>query len=552
MAVPSRDNETRSDVAQSLSTVLTLLLQERTLQEVDVEALSWDRPVLVVRSAHMGRFDAFLKTVLARRPMPSLHVLSHARDEQAIKAMTGAPLTFYAYPTPGAYRLEEIPPNMLAALKAVGFGTLVFLDAGQNDEGLDQVQRLLAAISDAGVVSYRAGGSFSDRANGGFARAADWRRHHLAASAFQRLIEWYHHRLDPGFTDGPVVPEHPSTAARGAPRAASGGNPLPAMTRYLVESGLLRDDPLTIVEAGARGGFNAEWTAFGDSMRVIRFERDEDECARLAAAAPPNVTYIPAALGGRAGEAPFYVTPLEASSGLYRTDMAYFARLLNADNGRVVREERITLLTLDEALARIGSPTVDFVQLDAGGAELDILRGGARVTSNDRLLGLLSEFRFHGDINGCPTFTDLDRHVQPLGFRLYDMHVSHQSRRALPYPGVVDYRSPGGERYFANTTHGQVMAGNALYFRDLLLPGNARVHAAARPQQLLKAAALFEIYSLNDCAAELLLANRARLRGIVSCDDLLDLLTPSLRGGQVGFTEYLATYFDPNCGIVGE
>lgn len=329
-------------------------------------------------------------------------------------------------------------------------------------------------------------------------------------------------------------------------------NPSPGMTRTLVARGVFRDNPVTIVDVGARWGFNKEWKVFGDELRVFCFEPDDAECARLNAAAAPNVTYIPAALGRRTGEATLHVAALSASSGLYKTDMRYFGRLLNGANGETTGETRLTVTTLDDALARFGSPAIDFIKLDAEGAELDILVGGASTVAAPSLLGLLSEVRFQKEINGCPTFAELDAHVQPLGFRLFGLQFTQQSRRALPYPSLADYRLPNGERFFAYTTHGQVMDGDALYFRDLLIPANDGRRRQASAVQLLKAAALFEIYSLNDCAAELLIAHREQLPPLADCDELLDLLTSPLRKRPVRFSEYMSAYFDPNRGVIGE
>jgi hypothetical protein len=94
------------------------------------------------------------------------------------------------------------------------------------------------------------------------------------------------------------------------------------------------------------------------------------------------------------------------------------------------------------------------------------------------------------------------------------------------------------------------MDGDALYFRDLLIATNEKVRDQATPTQILKAAALFEIYSLNDCAGELIMANSDRLRELANCDDLLDLLTPSLGGSNVGYKAYIASYFDPKSSVV--
>jgi FkbM family methyltransferase len=329
-------------------------------------------------------------------------------------------------------------------------------------------------------------------------------------------------------------------------------NPKPAMTNYVVEQGLFRDDPVTIVDVGARWGFNPEWRAFRESLRVYCFEPDKAECARLNATADPNITYIPAALGKENGKATFYETRLGASSGLYKTNMDYFSRLLNRENGEVVREHEINVTTLDEALKNHGAPSIDFLKLDVEGAELDILAGAEGVVRGNQLLGILSEIRFQEEISGCPLFADFDAHARKSGFRLFDMQFSHQSRRALPYPGLDDYRLPNGEKFFAYTTHGQIMDGDALYFRDLLVPTNAAVRAAARPTQILKAAAFFELYCLNDCAAELILAHRAILHELVDCDELLDLLASALRRKHVGYDAYLKAYFDPKSAVIAE
>ncbi len=324
----------------------------------------------------------------------------------------------------------------------------------------------------------------------------------------------------------------------------------PPMTRYLVEkSDIFRDDPVTIVDVGARWGFNPEWEVFGKHLRVYCFEPDEDECRRLNAAAGENVRYIPFALGRERGQATLYEAKLSASSGLYKTNMSYFSRLLNRDNGTTVGERTINLQTLAGALDQFGVRSIDFIKLDVEGAELDVLMGGERYLNDGRLLGILSEVRFQEEINGSPVYWQLEEYVRRFGFRLYGLQFTHQSRHALPYPGLADYRTPEGQRFFAYTTHGQIMDGDALYFRDLLIPANQGRRAMASAGQLLKLAAFLEIYCLNDCAAEVILAHRQKLQTKVDCRALLDLLTPEANGRKMGYDDYLKQYFDQQGGV---
>ena len=311
-------------------------------------------------------------------------------------------------------------------------------------------------------------------------------------------------------------------------------NPAAPMTRYLVEqTNIFRDDPVTIVDVGARWGFNTEWEVFGKNLRVICFEPDEEECNRLNAAAKPNVKYLPYALGRAAGTAAFYETKLSASSGIYKTNMDYFSRLLNRENGAVVGETTINLVTLEEALRKLSVHAVDFIKLDVEGAELDVLMGAGKYLEGQEVIGVLSEVRFQEEINGSPVFCQLDQFLRRYGFRMFDLQYYHQSRHVLPYPGLSDYRTPQGERFFAYTTHGQIMNGDALYFRDLLIPANQELRANATGIQLLKAAAFLEIYCFNDCAAELIVMHQAQLAGIVDWPQLLELLTPEVSGEKL-------------------
>lgn len=321
-------------------------------------------------------------------------------------------------------------------------------------------------------------------------------------------------------------------------------NPDPTMTRFLVEqTPIFKDCPVYVADVGSRDGYQVEWKIFGDCLRVYCFEPDEAECARLNATAGPNIRYLPAALAAQSGEATLYEAKLNYSTGLYKTDMSYFSRLLNRDNGVIVGEHTIRVFTLDEILQTHNVGAIDFIKLDAEGAELDILRGGERALASPNLSGILSEIRFQREINHSPIFSDLDVFLRPHGFHLYDLQFHHQSRHCLPYPGLQDYRLPSGERFFAYTTHGQIMDGDALYFRDLLTQINVERRAALSAAQLLKYAAFFEIYSFNDCAAELLIASEPRLRGLVDLDRLLDLLTPPFKGQKLGYQDYRSRYF---------
>jgi FkbM family methyltransferase len=292
------------------------------------------------------------------------------------------------------------------------------------------------------------------------------------------------------------------------------------LTEYLAK--YFRDEPLILVDIGARGGIDPSWLPLGDSIRAYCVEADIEECETLNRQNTPNIIYIPAIIAGSKGEATLYETRLNESAGLYQTNQKFFGRLLNSANATLVKTHLVDTTTLDEVRETYDIPAPDFIKLDVEGAELDILRssflGGT--------FGFYSEFRFHKEINGCPTFSDLDQFAKSKGFMLYDLIYTRQSRKALPYRGPI-MQWASGERFHAYTTRGQVMDGDALYFRDPLLYKMTRT-------QILKAACMFEISSLNDCAAELLIEREKEAE--IDIQHCLDLLA----GGS--FRTYMENY----------
>ena len=58
----------------------------------------------------------------------------------------------------------------------------------------------------------------------------------------------------------------------------------PAMTCLLTARRIFREEPFVLVDVGALGGIPKHYEAFGDDMRVIAFEPNEDAITRLVGA----------------------------------------------------------------------------------------------------------------------------------------------------------------------------------------------------------------------------------------------------------------------------
>jgi len=321
-------------------------------------------------------------------------------------------------------------------------------------------------------------------------------------------------------------------------------NPRPEMCKFIVQHiNLLKNNPVLIADVGSRYGYNSEWEAFDLCMKAICFEPDIEECALLNSINNPKAQFIPTALYRAKGQRTFYETKLPDSAGLYRSNMNFFNRLLNRDNAETINERLIDVDTLDNALEYENIVGLNFLKLDAEGAEVDILQGANLTLSDPRLFGVLSEFQFHPEINGSPSFWELDKFLQSQGFRLFNIRTNFQSRRDMPYPGITDYFLPNGERFYAYTEHGQVMGGDALYFRDLLLEQNRDIAEALNPLDIIKFAAFFEIYHHSDAAAELIIRYREKIKSIIDFNELLNKLTPEISGKKLSYDEYIISYF---------
>jgi hypothetical protein len=179
-----------SAAAPSLRFVLNLLMQDIALEPIASETLPWQQPIFVLRSAPMERLRAFVDELVRHCPAPTLHVMSHARDAEAIHRLAPFDVTFHAYPTPGRYRLAEVPAAMLERLRAVDFAAVFFLDTDPHRDLFEEVERLLSAIAAPRMIGFLH--------NGTFGRAPDPRFRTLAEPALFRLVEWYQRRIEAG------------------------------------------------------------------------------------------------------------------------------------------------------------------------------------------------------------------------------------------------------------------------------------------------------------------------------------------------------------------
>lgn len=303
------------------------------------------------------------------------------------------------------------------------------------------------------------------------------------------------------------------------------------MTQYLVRNKAFDTRKLVVVDVGARYGGARHWDVYGDQIKFIGFEPDEEECKNLNEKfSLKGHQYFPVALHRDKGRRTFYITEYSASSGFYQNDMTFWSRFPDKENVSIKKTMPMDTVDFDSFAESHRIAYVDFMKLDTEGAELDILEGSINYLRKGLLLGAAIEVRFL-DCSKQPVFSEVDAFMRQMGFKLFNIEVYRHTREVLPE--VLDYIG-------STTKRGQVIWADTIYLRDAV----AEIESANINNwddiSILKLTSLFEVYGLPDCAIELLqVSKKNNYLKDMDIGYLTDLLTPQFKGKDVTYREYL-------------
>ena len=263
------------------------------------------------------------------------------------------------------------------------------------------------------------------------------------------------------------------------------------------------DPVLTILDVGARGGIADAWAPLLPHLRVYGFEPDPDECRELTRRfGSSSVTFVPVALGERAGPASLHLTVDPACSSLYPPDIETAGRYSALNVVEPRGTTTVTLESLDDWAEREGVTSVSYLKLDTQGSELDILRGATRLLED--VWALSVEVEFNPIYLGQPLFGDVDAFLRDHGFVLWRlMNLCHYA---------LSGNRPRDERFddqhvFASADDvltveitgggGRLFWGDALFVRRDLAEGVR----PAEPDWAARAACVLSTLGLHELAA---------------------------------------------------
>ncbi len=305
------------------------------------------------------------------------------------------------------------------------------------------------------------------------------------------------------------------------PIAADGSTPYSRRERFiitdLVFSRLLPHETFSILDGGARGGpSDPRWRSIGDERLVIHgFEVDEAECGRLnreASESDLRHHYYPVALWSSEGSLTIYENKAAGGGSAYPQNLALTNRwkFQNAtqkfdarDIFYPIGEVSFATTTIDSWARKHAIAGLDFLKLNVQGAELEILKGAPDTLKS--IVGMQLEVSFVESYFGRPFFADVDAFVRRQGFHFFDLVGLHYLGRAAS--PVTSMHTPG-----LYPLHGQLIEAHGLYFRDPLASSAGGHDDNLSADQVLKLAAIAEIYGQVEYAFELLGWLSGRLR----------------------------------------
>ena len=210
----------------------------------------------------------------------------------------------------------------------------------------------------------------------------------------------------------------------------------------------LRDNPISVVDIGARGGITGELANLQSCISYCAFEADPAECRRLQDHPPGgfhSYRVYPYFIGDKIGDVDFHLYHHAGVSSLLKPDQR-FSKYFTGPAFHIERTVRVNSVMLDHVMEMEKIPSPDFIKLDTQGTELNILQSSPNALSNALLVEV--EVEFLPIYEGQSLFHDVCGFMYKQGFEL--LYVNRVFGQRTVYRG---------------DSRGQLIFGDALFGR---------------------------------------------------------------------------------------
>lgn len=212
---------------------------------------------------------------------------------------------------------------------------------------------------------------------------------------------------------------------------------------------------LALLDVGARGGIQWPFDQIGRNLlSVVMVEPDPVEAALLNQSFEASGdTVLDSALWREDKVLSLNITRSPGASSVFKPDRKFLDQFPQSNRFDILQTPEVAAKTIDGLASANKLPSIDFIKIDAQGAELAILEGGKKFLQS-QLVGLEVEISFASQYTGQALFADVEPFVRTqLGLELWDLRKSYWKYR----PGHAA----------AGPVKGRLIFGDALFFRPL-------------------------------------------------------------------------------------
>jgi FkbM family methyltransferase len=308
-------------------------------------------------------------------------------------------------------------------------------------------------------------------------------------------------------------------------------HPNPAFTKWVVAERLLRE-LFVVIDVGCQGGGHPRWKHLGDLVDFYGFDAISEvvEGLKRENAGRKNRSYFNIGLGNEDGRRQFFVHADAFSSSFYGAGDG-----AEGNTSGIVRGSReVDIRKLDTLFAEKRIPAADYIKLDCEGFEPEILTGARSYLAKSGTLCVTAETNF----GTSPVY--LRTHFQAINeilvehrLLVFDLNFVHTPRAT--YTAALAKRPQATVDPMTDMPPlvvGQPTTFDFVFCRDFVAEKDHPHHffdlrsAESEPSvdKIIKAMINFELHGLMDCAVDLAVRFREKLKERLDVDEAVELL----------------------------